>query len=159
MVNVCGQLRDILKLTVFFQLCSNSLKIFFSFNMTNSASVHKARSKKNGFPSLVWKNLTGLHRALTSTPPDINEPDLLTQRRCWTSLKLLRLNWSKIPAARLQSLVKSLKTRRVETVIAAVWSPWFCNELNLLVFCGVHFWPYHVSYYTLIESRLSPYPL
>lgn len=107
MVNVCGQLRDILKLTVFFQLCSNSLKIFFSFNMTNSASVHKARSKKNGFPSLVWKNLTGLHRALTSTPPDINEPDLLTQRRCWTSLKLLRLNWSKITAARFQSLVKS----------------------------------------------------
>ncbi|CDQ62164.1 unnamed protein product [Oncorhynchus mykiss] len=37
----------------------------FLFHHVNSP-VHKAR---NGLSRSVWKNLTGLHRALTSTPP------------------------------------------------------------------------------------------
>lgn len=68
MVNVCGKLRDILKLTVFFQLCSNSLKIFFSFNMTNSASVHKARSKKKWFSQFGVEELDWPAQSLDLNP-------------------------------------------------------------------------------------------
>ena len=53
----------------------------------------------------VWKNLTGLHRALTSTPSDTFEmnwnancePGLTAQHQCPTSPMLLWLNGSKTP--------------------------------------------------------------
>ncbi len=63
---------------------------------------------------MVWKNLTGLHRALTSTSSNTfgmnwNADcvrDLITQHQCWTSLMLLWLNGSK---SLQQVLVESLK--------------------------------------------------
>jgi hypothetical protein len=59
----------------------------------------------NGLSRLVWKNLTGLHRVLTSTPLNtfgMNwnadcEPGPITQHQCPTSLMLLWLNGSKSP--------------------------------------------------------------
>ncbi|CDR00764.1 unnamed protein product [Oncorhynchus mykiss] len=62
------------------------------------APVHKAR---NGLSRLLWKNLTGLHRALTSTPSNtfgMNwnadcDPGLIAQHQCPTSL-ILWLNGS-----------------------------------------------------------------
>lgn len=40
--------------------------LFFYLNMT-SAPMHKASIIKKWFPSLKWKNFTGLHRVLSLT--------------------------------------------------------------------------------------------
>ena len=77
----------------------------------------------------MWNNLTGLHRALPSTPSNtfgINwnadcEPGLIAQHQCPTSLMLVA-GWKQVPAAMFQHLVKSLH-RRVEAVIAAKGGP------------------------------------
>ena len=69
----------------------------------DNAPVHKARSIQKCLSRLVWKNLTGLQRALTSTPLNtfrMNwngdcEPGLIVQHQCPTSLMLLWLNGSK----------------------------------------------------------------
>ena len=71
----------------------------------DKAPVHKVRSIQNGLSRSVWKNLSGLHRALTSTPSNtfgMNwnancEPGLIVQHQCPTSLMLLWLNGSKFP--------------------------------------------------------------
>ena len=85
----------------------------------DNAPVHKARSRS------VWKNLTGLHRALISTPSNtfgMNwntdcKPGLIAQHQCLTS-RMLMAEWKQVPAAMFQHLVESLP-RRVEAVIAA----------------------------------------
>ena len=66
---------------------------------------HKARSIQKCLSRLVWKNLTGLQRALTSTPLNTFrrnwngdcEPGLIAQHQCPTSPMLLWLNGSKSP--------------------------------------------------------------
>ena len=73
----------------------------------------------------MWKNLIGLHRALTSTPSNtfgMNwnadcEPDLIAQHQCPTS-RMFVAEWKQIPAAMFQHFVESLP-RRVEAVIVA----------------------------------------
>ncbi len=68
-------------------------------------SEHKARSIKHGWMSLVWKNLTGPHKALTSTPSntaEVNcngdcEPGFLIQNQCLTSQMLCWINGQKSP--------------------------------------------------------------
>ena len=83
-----------------------------------------------------WKNLTGLHSALTSTPSNtfrMNwntycEPGLIAKNQCPTSLMLLCLNVRKqVPAEMFQHLVESL-SRRVEAVITAKGrpTPYYC---------------------------------
>ena len=75
----------------------------FLFQHEN-ATVHKARSI-NGSSRSVWKNLTGLHRTLTSTSSNtfgMNwnadcESVLIAQHQCPTSLMFLWLNGSKSP--------------------------------------------------------------
>ena len=77
----------------------------------------------------MWKNLTGLHRALTSTPSNtfgMNwntnlEPGLIAQHQCLTSLMLVT-EWKQVPTAMFQHLVES-HPRRVEAVIAAKGLP------------------------------------
>ena len=79
-------------------------KALSSFSMTISPCT-KRGPYSNGLSRSVWKNLTGLHRALTSTPLNtfgMNwnadcEPGLITQHQCPTSLMLLWLNGSKSP--------------------------------------------------------------
>ena len=74
----------------------------------------------------MWKNLTGLHIALTSTPSitfGMNwntdcEPGLIAQHQYPTSLMLLA-EWKQVPAAMFQHLVESLP-RKVKAVIAAM---------------------------------------
>ena len=76
----------------------------FLFQRDN-VPVHKARSIKKLFVEIVWKNLTSLHRALTSTPSYTfgmnwnadSEPGLIAHHQCPTSLMLLWLNGSKSP--------------------------------------------------------------
>jgi hypothetical protein len=76
----------------------------FLFSMTMSPCT-KRGPYRNGLWRSVWKNLTGLHRALTSTPVNtfgINwnadcEPGLIAQHQGPTSLMLLWLNGSKSP--------------------------------------------------------------
>jgi hypothetical protein len=71
----------------------------------------------------MWKNLTGLHRALTSTPSNtfgINwnvgcELSQIAPHQSQTSLMFVA-EWKQVPAAMLQHLVESLP-RRVEAVI------------------------------------------
>jgi len=65
------------------------------------APVHKAST-------MVWKNLHNLHILQL----------LITQHQCWTSLMLLCVNESKIPAAGSTSGGET-ETRRVEAVRAA----------------------------------------
>ena len=83
---------------------------------------------RNGLSRSVWKNLIGLHRALTSTPLNIGmnwnadcEPGLIAQHQCLTSL-MLEAEWMQVPAAMFQNLVESLP-RSVEAVIAAKGGP------------------------------------
>uniref|UniRef100_A0AAZ3RCV3 Tc1-like transposase DDE domain-containing protein n=1 Tax=Oncorhynchus tshawytscha TaxID=74940 RepID=A0AAZ3RCV3_ONCTS len=91
----------------------------------DNAPVHKARSILKLFVEIVWKNLTGLHRALTSTPSNTfwmnwctdYEPGLIGQHQCPTSLMLLWLNGSKCPQQCSNILVESLP-RRVGAVKA-----------------------------------------
>ena len=60
----------------------------------DNAPCTKRGLNRNGLLRLVWKNLTGLHRALTSTTSNtfrMNcnadcEPGLITQHQCLTSL-------------------------------------------------------------------------
>ena len=65
---------------------------------------------RNGLSRSVWKNLTGLHRALTSIPSNTFrmkwnadcELGLIGKHQCLTSLMLLWLNgspWSNVPAS------------------------------------------------------------
>ena len=73
----------------------------------------------------VWRNFTGLYRALTSTPSNtfgmiwnaVCEPGLIAKHQCPTSLMLLWLNGSKF-----QHLVESIP-RIVKAVIAAKGGP------------------------------------
>ena len=79
-------------------------KALSSFSMTISPCT-KRGPYSNGLSRSVWKNLTGLHRALTSTSSnafEINwnadcEPGLIAQHQCPTSLMPLWLNGSKSP--------------------------------------------------------------
>ena len=101
----------------------------FVFGEGPILSQHDNKSKINVFLILVWKNLTGLHRALNSTPSNtfgMNwnsdcEPGLIAQHQCPTSLMLVA-EWKQVPAAMFQHLVESLP-RRVEAVIAAKGGP------------------------------------
>uniref|UniRef100_A0A0E9T3V3 Uncharacterized protein n=1 Tax=Anguilla anguilla TaxID=7936 RepID=A0A0E9T3V3_ANGAN len=69
----------------------------------DNAPVHKVRSIRNGLLRFVWKNWTGLQRALTSTPLNTfrnwnadNEPGLIAQHKCPPSLMLLWLSGSEL---------------------------------------------------------------
>jgi hypothetical protein len=87
---------------LWFQLCGNSLgKALSCFSMTMPQCTNRS-PYQNGLSWLLWGNLTGLHRALTSTP----------------SNTFVR-NWN--PCSNVH-LVESL-CRRVEAVIAAKWEP------------------------------------
>jgi hypothetical protein len=94
--------NDILDDSVLQTLWQQFRKDPFLFQHDN-APTHKARSIQNGLSRSVWKNLTGLHRALTSTPSNtfkMNwnancEPGLIAHLQCPTSLMLLWLNGSK----------------------------------------------------------------
>lgn len=83
-----------------FQLCGNSLWKTLPFQHDN-ASINKARSIKKWFSDFYC--LTGLHRALNSTPSNTFgmtwnadcEPGFITEHLCLTSLMLLWLQMSK----------------------------------------------------------------
>ena len=88
-----------------FQLCGNSLgKALSCFSMTMPPCTRRG-PYRNDLLRSVWKNSTGLHRALTSTPSNtfgMNwntdcEPHLMAQYQCPTSLMHLWLNGSKSP--------------------------------------------------------------
>uniref|UniRef100_A0AAZ3PLM5 Uncharacterized protein n=1 Tax=Oncorhynchus tshawytscha TaxID=74940 RepID=A0AAZ3PLM5_ONCTS len=107
LVPVKGNLNTILC----FQLCGNSVgKAFFCFSMTMHPCTNRG-PYRNGLWRLVWKNLTGLHRALTTTLSNtfvMNwnsdcEPGLIAQHQCPTSRTLLWLNgacpYSNVPTS------------------------------------------------------------
>ncbi|CDQ86808.1 unnamed protein product [Oncorhynchus mykiss] len=110
LVTVKGNLNstayiDILGTILIFHLCGNSLgKALSCFSMTMPPST-KRGPHRNVLPRVVWKNLTGLHRALTSTPSNtfgMNwnagcESGLIGQHQCPTSLIFLWLNGSMSP--------------------------------------------------------------
>uniref|UniRef100_A0A8K9WU79 SAM domain-containing protein n=2 Tax=Oncorhynchus mykiss TaxID=8022 RepID=A0A8K9WU79_ONCMY len=81
---------------------------------------------RNGLSRSVWKNLTGLHRALTSTPSDIFGIVLERRLRARPNrpasvpdlTNTIVAEWKQVPAEMFQHLVKNLP-RRVEAVIAA----------------------------------------
>ena len=88
-----------------FQLCSNSLGKALSCFSLIMPPCTKRGPYRNGLSRSVWKNLTGLHRALTSSPLNtfgMNwnancEPCLIAQHQSPTSLMLFWLNGSKSP--------------------------------------------------------------
>ena len=90
-----------------FQLCGNSLgKALDSFSIPRCT---KRGPYRNSLLRSVWKNLTGLHRAQTSTPLntfEMNwnadcEPCLIAQHQCPTSLMPLWLNGNNNPVSLL----------------------------------------------------------
>ena len=97
-----------------YQLCGNSLgKAFSCFSMTMPLCT-KRGPYRNGLSRSVWKNLTGLHRALTLTPSNIFainwnehcEPGLIAQHQCQTSLMLVA-EWKQVPASSRKPSQKS----------------------------------------------------
>ena len=98
-------------------------KALSCFSMTMPLCT-KRDQYRNGLLRSVCKNLTGLHRALTSTPSNtfgMNcnadcQPDLIAQHQCPTTLMLVA-EWKQVPSAMFQHLVESVP-RRVEAVIA-----------------------------------------
>ena len=91
------------------QFCASSFAVSLwnalsCFSMTKPPCT-KRGPYRNGLSRLVWKNLTDLHRALTSTPSNtfgmnwnINcEPGQIAQHHCQTSLMLVWLNGSASP--------------------------------------------------------------
>ena len=81
----------------------------------DNAPVHKAKSIHKWFVEIcVWMNLTGLHRALTSTPSNtfgMNwnancETALIAHHQCPDLTNALVAEWKQIPAAMLQHLVE-----------------------------------------------------
>ncbi len=87
---------------------------------------------------LVWKNLTGLHRSLTSTPSNTFGMNV-TQNLSVTSVldltDALVSEWDQIPAAGSTSGGKS-ETRRVEAVRAAV-SCYAVHRLLAILYCDI----------------------
>ena len=79
---------------------------------------------RNGLSRSVWKNFTGLHRALTSIPFNtfgMNwnancEPGLIAQHQYPDLTNALVTEWKQVPAAVFQLLVERFP-RRVESVI------------------------------------------
>ena len=106
------------------QLCGNSLRKTLSYFRMTMPPWTKRGPHRNGLLRSVWKNLNGLHRALTLTPSNTlgmngnaaRKPGLIAPHQCPPSLMLLRLK--QVPEAMFQPLVESLP-RRVEAVIAA----------------------------------------
>jgi hypothetical protein len=107
---------------------------------------------RNGLLRLVWKNLTGLHRALTSTPSNTFgmswnadwEPGLIAQHQRGPNLtNVLVAEWKQVPAAMFQRLVESLP-RRVKAGIAAKGVTKSILILMILEWdvwrVGVHIW-------------------
>ena len=101
--------NDILYNSVFPTLWQQFGESHFLFQHDNTP-VHKARAIQKWF--VKWKNLTGLHRALTSTPSKTFRmnwnadcaPGLIAQHRCPTSLMLVD-EWKQVPTAMFQHLV------------------------------------------------------
>ncbi len=83
---------------VWLLLRGNSLeKVLSGFNLT----MCKARSIKKWFLCLVWKNLTGLHRALILTPPNTLGTSLITTPAP-NFTNAFVAEWEQILAARFQ---------------------------------------------------------
>jgi hypothetical protein len=94
--------NDILDDSVFPNLWQQKDLSCFSMTMF---PCPKRSPYRNSLSRSAWMNLTGLQRALTSTPSNTYgmnwnadfEPSLITQHQCPTSLMLLWLNESKSP--------------------------------------------------------------
>jgi hypothetical protein len=83
-----------------------------------NAPVHKARSIQKYLLRSVWKNLTGLRGALTSTPSNIFGMNLnvhcdpgLNHSRIVPDLSAVVAEWNQFPAAIFQHLVESIHRR------------------------------------------------
>ena len=71
-----------------------------------NAPVHKVRSIQKWFVDFMWNNLTGLHRALTSTPSNtfgMNwnadcEPGLIAQTSVPDVTNALVAEWKQVPS-------------------------------------------------------------
>ncbi|KAK6322616.1 hypothetical protein J4Q44_G00074080 [Coregonus suidteri] len=102
-----------------FQLCGNSLG-----EGPSCFSITKRGPYRNGLSRSVWKNLTGLHSALTSTPS--NTFGMNWNADCELGLiapaSVPDLTNARVPGAMFQHLVESLP-RIVEAVIAAKGGP------------------------------------
>lgn len=101
---------------VWFQLCGNNFrKTAFLFQCDNNSLIHKASSiKTDDFPSLLWKNLTCLYRALTSITSNTSEMNWNTVLRTRmyhliTLLMHLRHNGSKSLQPGSKCFMESLK--------------------------------------------------
>jgi hypothetical protein len=100
-----------------FRICGNSFgEGPFLFQNDNAPPCTKRGLYRKGLSRLVWKNLTGLHIALTSTLLNtfwLNwnadcEPGLIAQHQCPTSLMLLWLN--RIEASARSNVLTSSRT-------------------------------------------------
>ena len=95
---------DILDDSVLPTLWQSLGKALSCFSMTMPPCTNRSQYR-NGLLRLVWKNLTGLHRALTSSLSNTfgmywnadYEPGLISQHQCPTSLLLLLANGWKSP--------------------------------------------------------------
>lgn len=92
------------------------------FNMTNTPPCTKPGPQRNVFLSLVWMNLSGLHRATTSTPIQRLWGQMQIGPSCPTSVDDLTdafvAEWQQISADRFKTVVENLP-RRVEAGAAA----------------------------------------
>ncbi len=101
---------------------------------------------------VVWKNLTGLHRVLTSIPSNtfgMNwncEPDLLIQHQLLTSSMLLWLNGSKSLQPKSSTILWKAWNQK-SGCYKSIWMP-MVNDHIWVWWSSVHiqcFWPCSVS--------------
>ncbi len=129
----------ILQHTIIFQTCFlSTVCVFISFfNMTTPPCTQPG-PWRNGFPSLAWKNLTGLHKALTLTTSitiGINEnadcvPELITQHQWWT--------------ARFRNLMGSLEPEEWRLLQQQINAHGLGRTCSTVTSCDETFFNYHV---------------
>lgn len=112
------------------------------------------KPERNVFPSLVWKNSTGLHRTSARSNTfgvnwnDGREPVLITQHQLWISLMLLWLNGSK-SLQPVQHLVERLKPEEWRLSEQDINEHGFgmCSSIT-----SRFFWPYSVWFLSFISG-------
>ncbi len=111
----------------YFRVCM----LFSSTSLRNTLHCLSMTTwQREVFPSLLWKNLTSLHRALNSALPFTfgiiwkTSYDFHLQTSELNFTDALVHKWKQVPAARVPKPVESL-FRRVEAMIPAYGCSWF----------------------------------
>lgn len=123
--------------------CTSDLGLFYTTDSSVPPTIcAESSSIKKCFASLMWMNLTGLHKVLTLTPSDTFGMNWIATG-CRPDLDALLAECEQIPTAECQKVLESLP-RRAEALIRASQ----CQTSKIIqyivsnVVLSTYFWPY-----------------